>query len=168
MGIVNSNIEYPRVILNSVPKSGTHLMKQIIEGIPGMLSYPNKFYEGHSTDRDLHYRELQLVPKGHLVTGHVYYSTLWSDMLREMQFKHIFLNRDREILLFLIRTLLRTISLLIRFTLICFPSQAERSNIWLLSKEYSIFNIRVLPHGTVNSLDGLGKRTACRYILNSW
>ncbi|SEK85338.1 sulfotransferase domain-containing protein [Paenibacillus sp. OK003] len=94
MGIVNSNIEYPRVILNSVPKSGTHLMKQIIEGIPGMLSYPNKFYEGHSTDRDLHYRELQLVPKGLLVTGHVYYSTLWSDMLREMQFKHIFLNRD--------------------------------------------------------------------------
>ncbi|MBW4082620.1 sulfotransferase domain-containing protein [Paenibacillus sp. S150] len=94
METVNSAADYPRAFLNSVPKSGTHLMKQILEGIPGMSLNPNEFYEGYPDDRDLHYSRLQLVPKGQFVTGHVYYSSLWSGMLKELQLKPVFLNRD--------------------------------------------------------------------------
>lgn len=91
---VNSKMHYPALFLNSVPKSGTHLMKQIIQGIPEMALNPNEFYEGYREDYDVHYGKLQKVQPGEFVTGHVYYSSQWSDMLKELKFKHIFLKRD--------------------------------------------------------------------------
>ncbi|MEK3905366.1 sulfotransferase domain-containing protein [Paenibacillus sp. FSL R7-0179] len=94
MNTFDPSVEYPIVFLNSVPKSGTHLMKQILEGIPGMSQNPHEFYEGYPEDSGLHYQRLQLVRSGHFTAGHVYYSPRWSGMLRELKIKPLFLNRD--------------------------------------------------------------------------
>lgn len=45
--------------MNSVPKSGTHLLKNILKGMPGVSHDPkNEFYEGHSYQLKNHYYKL--------------------------------------------------------------------------------------------------------------
>lgn len=94
MSTINPLSEYPIVFLNSVPKSGTHLMKQILEGIPGMAQNPDEFYEGLQEDLSLDYQRLRLIRQGYFTAGHVYYSSRWSAMLQRLQIKPIFLDRD--------------------------------------------------------------------------
>lgn len=85
----------PPLLLNSVPKSGTHLMKQILLGIPGVAHHPrNEFYEGLRKDDKENYTRLSLIKPNEFAAGHVYYSPEWAGMLQQLGMKHIFVIRD--------------------------------------------------------------------------
>ncbi|MBD2843608.1 sulfotransferase domain-containing protein [Paenibacillus sp. IB182496] len=95
----------PPFISSSVPKSGTHMMQQLLNGIPHVNNRienlqtkffvnnpPVGFYEDHA-------RRLSLLQPNQFGIGHLYYSDRYARMLEERGLKHIFLYRDpRDIL----------------------------------------------------------------------
>ena len=90
----------PPFIANSVPKSGTHLLHQMLNGIPGvhndMRRADKKFfadpYKGdYFADHDRRLR--QLVP-GEFGVCHIQYSERYARMLDNIGIRHIFLYRD--------------------------------------------------------------------------
>jgi hypothetical protein len=87
--------QIPGFFLNSVPKSGTHLMKQILLGIPNITHNPaHGFYEGFRKDDKENFIRLGQIKPNTFASGHVYYSKEWSDMLKQLGIKHIFIIRD--------------------------------------------------------------------------
>jgi hypothetical protein len=70
----------PKILINSVPKSGTNLLLQIIEGIPGLTRIPEKDF-------------LQLQP-GEYATGHRFYTEELSRKLKGCSIKQVFIYRD--------------------------------------------------------------------------
>ncbi len=82
-------------ILNSIPKSGTHLLKQLLLGIPEMKHHPDKGMFGH-----IHYQTpLQLsrmkdLSKHEFVNGHLFYSKDWETFFNKLNMKQIFVYRD--------------------------------------------------------------------------
>jgi hypothetical protein len=85
----------PRLFLNSIPKSGTHMLQQIIMGIPSIqLNADGQFYEGYPQQLPDHKRRLSLMKPYEFGAGHVYYSKEWSNMIRSLGHKHIFISRD--------------------------------------------------------------------------
>ncbi|MFX3624583.1 MAG: sulfotransferase domain-containing protein [Ectobacillus sp.] len=82
----------PKILINSVPKSGTHLLLQIILGIPGM-----KFRKATANSFVFyaeHYKEVQTVANGEVALGHLPYNEgLISDMAQQ-GIRHIFISRD--------------------------------------------------------------------------
>jgi hypothetical protein len=84
-----------RLFLNSVPKSGTHLLQQITLGMPRLKISPNgQFYEGYSAQLPDHYRRLQHLKHFEMGAGHVYYSDQWAKMSKQLGIKQIFISRD--------------------------------------------------------------------------
>lgn len=61
--------------MNSVPKSGTHLLENILQGMPS-VSHDSKyeFYEDHSYQLKNHYYKLSHLKPNELAVGHVFYS----------------------------------------------------------------------------------------------
>lgn len=97
MIIVENNIYsiIPGFLLNSVPKSGTHLMKQILQGMPNIKRDVTKeFYEGLRHQDQLNFTKLSQIQPNSFAAGHIYYSREWADMLRDLKLKHIFIYRD--------------------------------------------------------------------------
>lgn len=86
---------------NSVPKSGTHLMFQILTGIPNVsFNASNHVYEGLSNQLEAHRNLLSRLNENEFLSGHIYYSTQWNQLLKEMKMKQIFLYRDpRDVLI---------------------------------------------------------------------
>jgi hypothetical protein len=83
----NSNQRLPKILVNSVPKSGTNLLVQVIEGIPGMEK--DRFYR-----KDTNYlRSLNLRP-GKFGVGHISYDKNYARRLKAKGIKHIFIYRD--------------------------------------------------------------------------
>jgi hypothetical protein len=82
-------------IMNSIPKSGTHLLKQMLKSIPHVRHNPyNEFYEGYPRDLQRHYHQLSQMRSNEFGAGHIFYSPEWSSMLKQLGMKHIFLSRD--------------------------------------------------------------------------
>ncbi|WP_416728633.1 sulfotransferase domain-containing protein [Fictibacillus sp. JL2B1089] len=80
---------------NSFPKSGTHLMFQILTGIHSITFDQNlHLYEGVSTQLAEHQRELEKLKESEFLSGHIYYSTSWEKLLQDLDMKQIFLYRD--------------------------------------------------------------------------
>lgn len=85
----------PSFFMNSVPKSGTHLLKNILQGIPGITHDPkNEFYEGYPYQLKDHFYQLGQLKPNEFGTGHIYYSPEWLYMLKRLNMKHIFISRD--------------------------------------------------------------------------
>jgi hypothetical protein len=77
----------PKVYVNSVPKSGTHLLSQILQGIPGMKDVVTWYFlENFDTIKDL--------PHGLLGLGHFPYKPEVLKKIRKNGIKPIFLSRD--------------------------------------------------------------------------
>ncbi len=91
----HDNQGLPPFLLNSIPKSGTHLLKQLLLGIPGMKHDPNKGMFGH-----MHYQtEAKLDAMDNLtnhefVNGHLYYTSEWETFFNKRNMKQIFVYRD--------------------------------------------------------------------------
>jgi hypothetical protein len=102
---MNTSNPLPPFIASSVPKSGTHLMQQMLNGIPGLSNDisdlqkkffvnnpPTGFYEDHT-------RRLALLKPNEFGIGHLYYTERYARLLEMYKFKHIFIYRDpRDIL----------------------------------------------------------------------
>jgi hypothetical protein len=96
----------PPFIATSVPKSGTHLIHQILNGIPNIHNDitnidtkffvnnpPTNFYEDH-------YKRLSRLQPNEFGLGHLYYSKKYENMLQYFNLKHIFIYRDpRDVLI---------------------------------------------------------------------
>lgn len=103
----NTIIQLPPFLMSSVPKSGTHLLHQILNGMPNVrndISNSEKkfFVDHHSQDinlfKDHFYRLAQLQPNEFGV-GHMFYSERYAYMLRRLNLKHLFIYRDpRDVL----------------------------------------------------------------------
>jgi hypothetical protein len=90
---------WPVIFLNTVPKSGTNLLNQLLLGIPGSTLNGYVFYEGLAHDLPTHATILSKAVPNELYMGHVYYSTEWASMLSRPGIKTIFMSRDlRDVL----------------------------------------------------------------------
>jgi hypothetical protein len=85
----------PRFFMNSVPKSGTHLLKNTLQGMPGITHDPkNEFYEGYPRQLKDHFFRLSQMKSNEFGAGHVYFSPEWLKMLKQLKIKKLFISRD--------------------------------------------------------------------------
>jgi hypothetical protein len=90
----------PPVLANSFPKSGTHLLVQIVEGLPGRSNY-GAFLGSETSSFQLRERSPQntcrfirgFVP-GEIIRGHLYYEPLYADELSQRHTVNYFIYRD--------------------------------------------------------------------------
>ncbi|MFN1835346.1 sulfotransferase domain-containing protein [Balneola sp. MJW-20] len=87
------------VILNSIPKSGTHFLYQIIEALPGLrdkgdfiASIPSLPYSFRPKSDLL--KRLNYITPGELVRAHLFYSPEFQDQIKERTYIHFFIYRD--------------------------------------------------------------------------
>lgn len=80
--------EKPKLLINSVPKSGTNLLVQIAKGIPGIFQDQKTFY--HSEN---YLKVLNILP-GEMVSSHIPYNEEFSKKLRSYSIKQLFIYRD--------------------------------------------------------------------------
>lgn len=89
----------PVIFLNTVPKSGTNLLNQLLLGIPGTVMNDYVFYEGLAKDLPLQASILSKAVPNDVYMGHVYYSAEWAKLLSQSGIKTIFMIRDlRDVL----------------------------------------------------------------------
>ena len=92
-------LKHPPILANSFPKSGTHLLTQIVSAIPGYQNYgafiattPTiPFQERHSS---LLNRMLKNSVPSELISAHLYYNPLYLSTLEDKNLVHYFIYRD--------------------------------------------------------------------------
>ncbi|WP_347550654.1 sulfotransferase domain-containing protein [Pseudalkalibacillus hwajinpoensis] len=107
----NHAIRLPAFFMSSVPKSGTHLLHQLLNGIPGVKMDINdsskKFFLDAVVARASYFEEvfhdhssrLKMLSDDEFGLAHVRYSVRYADMFDQLNLKHIFLYRDsRDVL----------------------------------------------------------------------
>lgn len=96
-----NQIEIPRFFLNSIPKSGTHLLKQLLLGIPG-IHYNSQIglyghYEYQTVEK---LQPIKNLPPHSFANGHLHYSAKWETFFKELNMKQVFVWRDpRDVLI---------------------------------------------------------------------
>ena len=100
--LVSDTVDYqqhPPLLANSFPKSGTHLLHQILQSYPGandygtfLASMPSIRYVRRS-DKKMARKITALAPR-ELARGHLEFSDLTSAALRDMHVVHYFIYRD--------------------------------------------------------------------------
>ncbi|WLD94951.1 sulfotransferase domain-containing protein [Alkalihalobacillus sp. AL-G] len=89
------NHTLPPFLLNSIPKSGTHLLKQLLLGIPGIQHHPDKGMFGHyEYQTEIQINRARNLPNNEFINGHLYYSKKWEHFFHDMNMKQIFVIRD--------------------------------------------------------------------------
>lgn len=90
-----SKVEIPRFFLNSIPKSGTHLVKQLLLGIPGLQNDPHHgIYDHYHYQTEEQLASVTALPDHSFVNGHLYYSKDWETFFNGLNMKQIFVLRD--------------------------------------------------------------------------
>ncbi|MBY6053357.1 sulfotransferase domain-containing protein [Cytobacillus firmus] len=79
--------ELPRLFVNSVPKAGTHLIVQIVKGIPNI--YQERYYRGGHSNEAV----LALKP-GEMLFSHLPYEKSFAEKMKLLDIKQIFIYRD--------------------------------------------------------------------------
>jgi len=92
-------LESVPIVANSFPKSGTHLLTQILEGQPGVKNYltflaslPSWKYVERSEMATL--RKIQGFVGGEMVSAHLFYRPEYAAALRKKAAIHFFIYRD--------------------------------------------------------------------------
>lgn len=118
----------PVIFLNTVPKSGTNLLNQLLLGIPGSIMNDYVFYEGLAKDLPMHASILTKAVPNDVYMGHVYYSPEWAKLLVRPGIKTIFMMRDlRDLLVSLTYYIVDKLpDYPIYEQLVALPSQKER------------------------------------------
>lgn len=83
----------PKILVNSIPKSGTHLLLQIITGIPGM-GYKRIHFDINHKEPDDVSKEIEDIQHGDVIISHILHSHENADRLYEAGVKQIFISRD--------------------------------------------------------------------------
>lgn len=89
---MNNNTIKP-FFANSIAKSGTHLMKQLLEGVPA-LNHHKSIFMGHLTQLQEHTKTLSSLPPNTFANGHLYHSKEYVELFNRLQLKQLFLYRD--------------------------------------------------------------------------
>lgn len=82
----------PKVLVNSVPKSGTHLLSRCLSLMPGMVEVPVALNRPLGL-ADLR-SKLERVHRGSFVKGHVHFTEKYRDLLLELGFSTFLVLRD--------------------------------------------------------------------------
>lgn len=90
----------PPVLANSFPKSGTHLLAQVAEGMPGRVNY-GAFLGSETSSFQLRQRSPEntcrfirgFVP-GEIIRGHLYFEPLYAEELARRRAVNYFIYRD--------------------------------------------------------------------------
>lgn len=91
--------DLPPILANSFPKSGTHLLLQIVEAIPGVKNYgsfiasmPTITFRERSADA--HLRRIAWIIPSEAVPAHLFYDLRYADALAARNCVHYFVYRD--------------------------------------------------------------------------
>jgi hypothetical protein len=97
---------HPPVLANSFPKSGTHLLDQIVAGLPGRVNYgaflssmiSSAQYRPRTPQSTLRFINSSL--PGEVVRAHLFYAPEYEAALQQHNFAHYFIYRDpRDVVL---------------------------------------------------------------------
>jgi hypothetical protein len=81
--------------MNSMPKSGTHLLKNMLKGLPYVNhDYRYEMYEGYPVQYPDHLAKLRELRSGEFGAGHIYFSPGWANLLKQLNMKQLFMIRD--------------------------------------------------------------------------
>jgi sulfotransferase 6B1 len=90
----------PPVLANSFPKSGTHLLDQIVTGLPGRVNY-GAFLSSMTSSFQLRERSSASTTRfirrslpGEVVRAHLFFAPEYATALEELNFVHYFIYRD--------------------------------------------------------------------------
>jgi len=90
----------PPVLANSFPKSGTHLLVQVLEGLPGRVNYGEFLASMTSSFRfrersaDSTQRVIRGFVPGEIIRGHLFYESSYAAALAAQRTVHYFIYRD--------------------------------------------------------------------------
>jgi len=92
-------IRHPPVICNSIPKSGTHLLFQILQALPDVKNYgtfiasmpPIRFRRRSHKD---HLRLIRAIIPGEIVRAHLFFHEDFAALLKEMNIAQYMIIRD--------------------------------------------------------------------------
>ncbi|SDW56736.1 Sulfotransferase domain-containing protein [Marininema mesophilum] len=88
--MLNKPRKMPKLLVISVPKSGTHLLLQLTMGIPGMEMLQKYNPWCYETDLSL----LRNMKSGQVALSHFSYSSRYLPLFRRLGIKPIFISRD--------------------------------------------------------------------------
>lgn len=90
---------YPRILVNSIPKSGTHLLSEVIINMgfkhAGQINYaeidgvPSRVLTMDEIEQKIHF-----LKKGRYLIGHKYFDEDFSKILKKNKISHLFIVRD--------------------------------------------------------------------------
>lgn len=83
----------PRVIINSVPKSGTNLVQEILHQFPLLRGRVTRTLTSEMEESEL-LRQIASIRKGEVMPAHIFYSEKIAGLMREHDIKMIFVVRD--------------------------------------------------------------------------
>lgn len=90
----------PPILGNSFPKSGTHLLLQVLENLPGINNYHGFIASRNSSailkERSLenHLRLINRIVPGEVIPAHLFYSPIYKKELIKINCIHYFIYRD--------------------------------------------------------------------------
>jgi hypothetical protein len=84
----------PPFFFNSIPKSGTHLVKQLLLGIPDIQNDELKGLYGELSYNKDAVEWLINLKDNEFLNGHIFYSHEWEELLERCSLKQIFMIRD--------------------------------------------------------------------------
>ncbi len=89
----------PPILANSFPKSGTHLLLQILEGLPGAIHYgsfiastPTLSFKERS--QSAHLKLIDRLVPGEVCPAHLFYDHAYAQVLQRKNVAHFFIFRD--------------------------------------------------------------------------
>lgn len=95
VGSSNPTTTLPPFILNSVPKAGTNLLRQVLLGMPNVFVVPGKhIFGGPPSDHEQDWKLLNTLQENEMLLGHVNYSERWANMMHSLNLKQVFILRD--------------------------------------------------------------------------
>jgi hypothetical protein len=83
-----------KFFLNSVPKSGTNLLTQLLLGMPKVSHSFSEHQFFNPYDYEGNLKKIQKIKHNEFAVGHMYYSKRWAKMLTDESMKSIFIYRD--------------------------------------------------------------------------
>jgi sulfotransferase 6B1 len=92
-------LNHPPILVNSVPKSGTHLLMQIARALPDTVYYGSFLAQSPSltlrrrTQAEVNFHISRIIP-GEVVGAHLHYSSETEHALNEINALHLFIYRD--------------------------------------------------------------------------
>lgn len=97
--------EHPPVLVNSIPKSGTHLLLRVARSLPGVVYYGSFLASAPSLslvprDQQAINFHISRIAPGEVLGAHLYHSDESADRLKAINACHLFIYRDpRDIVL---------------------------------------------------------------------